>query len=102
MLDGPGGINTTYLGSVSTRDGYCTKEINMKISMAKEANNRKISKLNVELRKKFIKCYVWSIILFGSETWKLRKLEQKYMESLEMQCWRRMEKIKQSEKVTNN
>ena len=29
------------------------------------------------------------------------KLEQKYLESFEMWCWRRMEKIKWSEKVTN-
>jgi hypothetical protein len=35
------------------------------------------------------------------ETWILRKLEQKYLESCEMWCWRRMEKVKWSEKVTN-
>ena len=40
-------------------------------------NNRKISlltsKLNIELGKKFIRCYVWSIALYGSETWTLSK-----------------------------
>ena len=41
-------------------------------------------------------CYVWSIALYGSETWTLRKLERKYLES-----WRRMEKIKWPHKVTN-
>ena len=30
-----------YLGSVLTRDGYCTREINMRIAIAKEAFNRK-------------------------------------------------------------
>jgi hypothetical protein len=44
---------------------------------------------------------VWSSALYGSENWTLRKLEQKYMESFEMWCWRRMEKIKGPEKVTN-
>ena len=34
-------------------------------------------------------------------SWTLRKLEWKYLESFEMWCWRRMEKIKWSEKVTN-
>jgi hypothetical protein len=28
-----------YLGSVLTRNGYCTKEINMRIAIAKEALN---------------------------------------------------------------
>jgi hypothetical protein len=31
-----------YLGSVLTRDGYCTREIKMRISIAKEAFNRKM------------------------------------------------------------
>jgi hypothetical protein len=72
---------------------------------AKEAFNRKIllltSKHYIELRKKLVRCYVWSIALYGSETWTLRKLEQRYLESFEMWCWRRVEKIKWSEKVTN-
>ena len=92
-----------YLGSVLTRDGYCTREINMRI--AKEVFNRKMSlltsKLNIELKKKLVRCYVWSIVLYGSETWTLKKLEQKYLESYEMWCWRRMEEIKWSGKVTN-
>jgi len=57
--------------------------------------------LNIEHKKKLVRCYVWSIDLYGSETWTLRKLERKYFESFEMWCWRRMEKIKWSEKVTN-
>ena len=70
-----------YLGSVLKRDGYCTREIKMRIAIAKDAFNRKMSlltsKLNIELRKKLIRCYVWSIALNGSKTWTLRKLERK-------------------------
>ena len=43
----------------------------MKIAIAKEAFNRKISlltsKLNIELRKKLVRSYVWSIASYGSE-----------------------------------
>ena len=49
-----------YLGSLLTGDGYCTREIKMKIVIAKEAFNRKISlltsKLNIQLRKKLVRC----------------------------------------------
>jgi hypothetical protein len=41
-----------------------------------------------------LKCYVWNIALYGAETWALKKVEQKYLESFEMWCWRRMEKIR--------
>jgi hypothetical protein len=40
-----------------------------------------------------VKCYVWSIALYGSETWTLRAVDQKHLESFEMWCWRRMENI---------
>ena len=43
----------------------------------------------------------WNMSLYGSETWTLRKLERKNLESFQMLYWRRMEKIKWSEKVTN-
>jgi hypothetical protein len=39
--------------------------------------------------------------LYGAETWTLRKLDQKYLESFEMRCWRRMEKISWNERVNN-
>jgi hypothetical protein len=77
----------------------------MRNVIGKEAFNRKMSlltsKLNIKLKKKSVKCCVWSISVYGSETWTLTKLERKYLESFEIWCWRRMEKTKRSEKVTN-
>jgi hypothetical protein len=49
--------------------------------------------MDLELRKKLLKCYVWSIALYGTETWTLRAVDQKHLESFEMWCWRRLEKI---------
>ena len=86
-----------YLGSILTNDGRCTNmcEIKSRIAMAKAAfNKRKIpftSKLDLNLRKKLVKCYIWSMALCGAETWTLRAADQKYLESFEMWCWRRME-----------
>ena len=73
--------------------------------MAKAAFNKKktlfTSKLDLNLRKKILKCYIWSIALYGAETWTLRAADQKYMESSEMWCWRRMEKISWTDHVRN-
>ena len=43
------------------------------------------------MRKKLIKCYIWSIALYGAETWTLRAADQKHLENFEMWCWRRTE-----------
>jgi hypothetical protein len=65
--------------------------------MAKAAFNKKrtvfTSTLDLELRKKLVKCYIWSIALYNAETWTLRAVDQKHLESFDMWCWRRMEKI---------
>jgi hypothetical protein len=73
--------------------------------MAKAAFNKKMSlftsTLDLELRKKLVKCYIWSIALYGAETWTLRGVDQKLLESFEMWCWRRMEKISWTDHVRN-
>ena len=39
--------------------------------------------------------------LYGAETWTLRATDQKCLESFEMWCWRRMEKISWTDHVRN-
>jgi hypothetical protein len=52
--------------------------------MAKAAfNNKKTlfsSKVDLNLRKELVKCYIWSTALYGAETWALRKVDHKYLE----------------------
>jgi hypothetical protein len=57
--------------------------------------------MNLELRKKLVKCYIWCIALYGAETGTLREADQKQLESFEMCCWRRMEKISWTGRVRN-
>jgi len=51
------------------------------------------STLDLELRKKLVKCYILSIAIYGAETWTLWTVDQKHLESFEMWCWRRTDKI---------
>jgi hypothetical protein len=94
-----------YFSSILTNDGRCTCEIKCRIAMAKVAFKKKrapsTGTLNLELRKKLVKCYVWSIALYGAETGTLRTVDQKNLESFEMWCWRRMERISWTDHVRN-
>jgi hypothetical protein len=41
------------------------------------------------------------LALYGAETWTLRAVDQKHLESFEMWCWRRMENISRTDHVRN-
>jgi hypothetical protein len=55
--------------------------------------------MDVELRKKLVKCYIWSTALYGAETGTVWAVDQKHLESFKMWCWRRMEKISWTDHV---
>ena len=67
-----------YLGSMLTSDGRCETEIKRRIGIAKKSfkdlsnilANRKIS---FDTRKRILKSYVWSVLLYGCETWNISK-----------------------------
>jgi hypothetical protein len=40
--------------------------------------------VKLNLRKKLVKCYVWSMALYGAENWTLRAADQKCLERPEM------------------
>jgi hypothetical protein len=64
-------------------------------------NKHFTSKLGLELRNKLVKHYIWGIAVYGAETWTLRAVDQKHLESFEMLCWRRMEEISWTDHVRN-
>jgi hypothetical protein len=49
--------------------------------MAKAVFNKKktlfTNKYDLNLRKKLVKCNIWSVALYGAETWTLRAIDQK-------------------------
>jgi hypothetical protein len=56
-----------------------------RIVMTKAAFNKKkhfSSKLDLNLRKKLVKSYIWSIALHVAESWSLLKVDQKHLMTL--------------------
>jgi hypothetical protein len=59
-----------------TDDARCTRGIKSRTATVKAAFKRKTlftSKSDLNLRKKPVKCYIWSIALYGHDTWILQK-----------------------------
>src|SRR3981081_1550184 len=92
-----------YLGCYITEDGTCKTEIRARISMAKAAFVKRkellTRKMSRTLKKRKIKTVIWSVALYGAETWTLKKEDMKRLNYLEMWMWIRIERI--SETVRN-
>jgi len=88
-----------------TNDARCTHKIKSRIVTVKAAFSKKntlfTSKVDLNLRKKLVKCYGWGIALCGAETWTLGKVDQKYLASFKIWCWRRLDKISWTHRVGN-
>ena len=72
----------TYLGSNVTTDARSKREINSRIQQAKIAFNKKrkiyVSKnMSFKIKMNLLKTFVWSIMLYGSETWTIGAAEKK-------------------------
>ncbi len=57
--------------------------------------------LRKEVKKKIVKAVVWSVALYGAETWTLLREHVRRLEAFEMWIWRRMEGVSWQDKVTN-
>ena len=69
-----------YVGSLISDDGYCRKEIWSRIEMVRKVFMEKkklfTGKMNLELKKKIMKCLVWSVALYAAEMWTLTQTER--------------------------
>ncbi|KAL4084163.1 hypothetical protein QTP88_027996 [Uroleucon formosanum] len=95
-----------YLGSIVSKDDRSKKEIVKRICQAKIPFNKKrglftSKNISVRTRINLLMTYVWSIMLYGSETWTIAKAERRRIEAFEIWCFRRMLKISWTDMVSN-
>ena len=97
--------NFKYLGSLITDDGRCEKEIKIRIAMAKEAFTRRrellTKRMKASLKRKIVKTLIWTVLLYGAETWTLRREDIRRLEACEMWFWRRIEGISWKDHMKN-
>jgi len=69
-----------YSGNLISEDGYCTKEIQSRTEMANKVFMEKkklfTGKMNLKLKKRIMKCLVWSVALYAAEMWTLTQRDR--------------------------
>lgn len=95
-----------YLGAWLNETVDPDEEIRTRIEISRASFNRFRAVLccrglGMSVRLGVLRCYVWSSLLYGCETWTLKINTMNRLEAFEMWCYRRMLRVSWTEHVTN-
>jgi len=87
-----------FLGSEITADGDCSHEIKRRLLLGSKVltNLDSIFKSrDVTLPKKvrLVKAMVFSVVMYGCESWTVKKAECQRIDAFELWCWRRLLRV---------
>jgi len=96
----------TYLGSDIDSDGYSYPEIHRRLGitgsiMAQLDNIWRQQRLSLSTKLRIYTSVVQSVVLYGSETWTMRKVDSDRIQCFHMQALRRILGIRWYDKVSN-
>ena len=94
------------LGSKITADGDCSHEIKKCLLLERKAMTNLDSKLksrDVTLLTKvhLVKAVVFPVVIYGCESWTIKKAEHQRIDSFELWCWRRLLRVPWTERRSN-
>ena len=89
---------TIFLGSKSTADGGCSHEIKRCLLLGGKAMTNLDSILksrNTTLPTKvcLVKAMVFQAVIYGCESWVIKKSEHQRIDAFELWCWRRCSRV---------
>ena len=95
-----------FLWSKITADGNCSHEIRRHLLLGRKTMTNLDSVLksrNITLPTKvpIVKAMVFPVVMYGCESWTIKKTEQQRIDAFELWCWRRLLRIPWTAKRSN-
>ena len=81
-----------FLGSKITADGDCSHEIKKMLGRKAMTNLDSILKsrdITLPTRVHLVKTMVFPVVMYGCESWTIKKAERRRIDAFELWCWRR-------------
>ena len=84
-----------FWGSKITEDGYCSHEIKRCLLlgwkvMTKVDNILKSRDITLSTKVHLVKAMVFPVVMYGCESWTIKKAECRRIDAFELWCWRRL------------
>ena len=101
-----GNSDSLFLGSKITADGECSQEIQRHLLFRRKAMTKLDSILksrDITLLTKvcLVKAMVFPVVMYGCESWTIKKAECRRIDAFEMWCWRRLLRVPWTTKKSN-
>ena len=85
-------------GSKITADGDCSHEIKICLLLGRKAMTNidsilKNRDINLPTKVRLFKAMVFPVVIYGCESWTIKKTEHQKIDAFELRCWRKLLRV---------
>ena len=87
-----------FLGSKITADGECSHEMKRRVLLEREVMTSldsllKSRDITLPTKVHLVKAMVFPVVMYGRESWTIKKAEHRRTDAFELWCWRRLLRV---------
>ena len=87
-----------FLGSKITADGDCSHEIKRRLLLGRRVMTNldsilKSRDITLPTKVRLVKAMVFPVVMYGCESWTVKKAERQRIDAFELWCWRRLLRV---------
>uniref|UniRef100_A0A8B9XW72 RNA-directed DNA polymerase n=1 Tax=Bos mutus grunniens TaxID=30521 RepID=A0A8B9XW72_BOSMU len=98
--------NFIFLGSKITADGDCSHDIKRRLLLGREVMTNldsilKSRDITLPIKIHLVKAMVFPVVMYGCESWTIKKAERRRIDAFEVWCWGRLLRVPWSARRSN-
>ena len=98
QIDGETVTDFIFLGSKITADGDCSHEIKRWLLLGRQVMTNlysilKNKDITLPTKVRLVKAMVFPVVMYGCESWTIKKAECRRIDAFELWCWRRLLRV---------
>ena len=87
-----------FLGSKITADGDCSHEIQRRLLLGRKVMTNldgifKSRDIALPTKVRLVKAMVFPVVMYGCESWTVKKTKRRRIDAFELWCWRRLLRV---------
>ena len=96
----------TFLGSKITADGDCSHEIKRRLLLGRKVmtnldSTLKSRDITLPTKVHLLKAMVFPVVVYGCESWTVKKAKHRRIDAFELWCWRRLLRVPWPARTSN-